>query len=244
LSGGKGVTVVQTKIEFERALQQAFSLSRSKKVVVERFFDGTQHSMTTFLLNKKVVFTYSDNEYSYKNPFLVSTSAGPAASVEKIRQSLIQDIENLADYLNLVDGVFHIQYLQNENEFSIIEITRRCSGDLYPYPVNYAAGITWEDWIVKAETGMDCSDFPPAEQKGLCGRDCVMADKNGILDDVIVSPEIKENIFDELVWWHKDDIVADYMQQKFGIFMLRYDSEKEMLEKTGRITDLFKVIVN
>ncbi|MCL2284596.1 MAG: hypothetical protein FWC26_14880 [Fibromonadales bacterium] len=244
LTGGKGVAVVQSKMELEAMLLRAFSVSKSKKIIIESFFSGTQHSMTAFLLNKKIVFTYSDNEYSYLNPFLVSTSAGPALGFENVKQRLIEDSEKLAEYLNLVDGVFHIQYLQNGNDFSIIEITRRCSGDLYPYPVNHAAGITWEDWIVKAETGMDCSDFPAVQQKGFCGRHCLMASKNGILDDVVISPEIKGNIFDELTWWNKDDVVSDYMQQKFGIYMLQYGSEAEMLEKTKRITDLFKVNVS
>jgi len=243
LSGGKGVTVVQSKSELENALLLAFSLSKAKKVVIERFFPGTQHSMTTFLLNKKVIFTYSDNEYSYINPFLVSTSAGPATDIDKAKNILINDSEKLANYLNLVNGVFHIQYLQNGDDLSIIEITRRCSGDLYPYPVNHATGITWEDWIVKAETGMDCSDFPLVQQQGFCGRHCLMADKNGILDNIIVSPEIQKNIFSELLWWNKNDIITDYMQQKFGIYVLRYDSKQEMVDKTKRITELIKVCV-
>jgi len=63
------------------------------------------------------------------------------------------------------------------------------------------------------------------------------------LENIVIDPEIKENIFDELIWWQKGDIVSDYTQQKFGIYMLKYNSEEEMLSKTKRITDLFKVCV-
>jgi HEPN domain-containing protein len=70
-----------------------------------------------------------------------------------------------------------------------------------------------------------------------------MADKNGILENIEIDPEIKENIFDELVWWQKGDVVSDYTQQKFGIYMLKYNSKEEMLNKTERITGLFKVCI-
>ena len=48
----------------------------------------------------------------------------------------------------------------------IIDITRRCSGDIYPEPVEHSTGIPWAEWIVRTECGMDCKDFPTgAKQK-------------------------------------------------------------------------------
>ena len=37
--------------------------------------------------------------------------------------------------------VFHHQYLLRDGKPYIIEITRRCSGDLYPVPVQPATGV-------------------------------------------------------------------------------------------------------
>jgi len=161
-----------------------------------------------------------------------------------VKAGLVADSERIAGHLGLVDGVFHLQYLQNGSEFSIIEITRRCSGDLYPYPVNIATGLRWEDWIVKAEAGADCSGFPNVSQEGYCGRHCLMADRNGTLGGVVVSDEIRGNIVDEVLWWARGDAVTDYAQQKFGIYTLRYGSSDEMADKTSRITDLFRVVVD
>ena len=90
---------------------RAFEMSKQKKIVIEQFIEGTYHSFSTFLVNKKVRAYFSDNEYSYLNPFLVTTSAHPATDVKFVEQILIDEAEKIANLLDLVDGVFHIQYI-------------------------------------------------------------------------------------------------------------------------------------
>lgn len=242
LTGGKGVSKAFNNNEYYMAVEYAFKKSKSKKIVVENFINGTYHSFTSFILNEKVIFNFSDNEYSYLNPFLVSTSAGPAADILYIKDKLINAAETIAAKLKLVDGIFHIQYILKDRDIYIIEITRRCSGDLYPIPVDYATQVNWSEWIVKAESGYDCSNFPRnLEQKGFCGRHCIMASKNGIVDNVIINKKIHDNIFDKLIWWKKGDIIDNFMSQKLGIVFLKYETMDEMIAKTNMINDLIKV---
>ncbi|MFZ2399733.1 MAG: ATP-grasp domain-containing protein [Smithella sp.] len=238
LTGGKGVSVVRSIEEFTNAVNLSFSLSHLKRIVIEDFIEGTQHSFSTFIVNGRVVFYFSDNEYSYLNPYLVSTSAAPAINVNEAADGLIQAIEKIAKDLSLKDGIFHIQYLYNNKKAYILEITRRCSGDLYPYPVNYATGLDWASWIVKAETGMDCSGFPKVSQKGYCGRHCIMGPKNGIIKNLVIDKQIEGNIYDRLIWSGKGDRINNYLADKTGIVLLKYDSMDEMLDKTERINKL------
>lgn len=238
LTGGKGVSVVRSVEKCVEAIKLSFSLSHLKRIVIEDFIEGTQHSFSSFIVKGKVVFYFSDNEYSYLNPYLVSTSAAPAINVHDVADSLVQTIERMAKSLSLKDGIFHIQYLYNDKKAYILEITRRCSGDLYPYPVNYATGLDWATWIVKAETGMDCSGFPKATQKGYCGRHCIMSSRNGVIKRIVIDKQIEGNIYDRLIWSGKGDRINNYMADKTGIVMLKYDSMDEMLEKTERITSL------
>jgi biotin carboxylase len=241
MTGGKGITKVQSADEIDVAVHYAFETSRVKRIVIEEFIEGTYHSLTSFIINQKVAFSFSDNEYSYLNPFLVSTSAAPANGIEDVKQSLISQIEFFASILSLVDGVFHIQYINSNDGAYIIEITRRCSGDFYPYPVNYACNINWAKWIVKAETGQDCSDFPRAEQKGFFGRHCIMASKNGIVKNVFIDNEIKGNIVDEFMMWKKGDHINNYLSQKLGVIFLRFNSKEEMYNKIEMISKLVSV---
>ena len=216
-------------------------MSRVGRIVVEEYFHGSQHSLSTFLVDKRVVFYFSDNEYSYKNPYLVSTSSAPAENIQEFRQQLILVAETMASSLNLVDGVLHFQYLANKNDFTILEITRRCSGDLYPLPVNYSSGIKWTDWIIRAETGADCSGFPEVEQSGFCGRHCIMAPGNGTLKNIAIHESLEANVYDSYSWWKTGDLVDNYLVQKFGVLLLKYDSRSEMQEKTANINQLVKV---
>lgn len=241
MTGGKGVSKVEEKSDCKKAIQSAFQQSRQKRIVIEEFMDGTQHSLSTFIHNKKVVFYFSDNEYSYLNPYLVSTSAAPSTNITTVSKPLIEASEKIAERLSLVDGVFHIQYLYKNGKAKIIEITRRCSGDFYPYPVNKAMGVNWEDWILKAETGIKCSDFPKVKQKGFCGRHCIMSAKNGIVKNINIDEAIKDNIYQKMVWWKNGDVIDNYLVQKLGVLFLEYKNMEEMLEKTVNINELIKV---
>lgn len=244
LTGGKGITKIESKNDFFSAMHTAFAASRLKKVVVEEFFEGTMHSMTTFIVNGKVIFHFCDNEFSYLNPFLISTSAAPAVNFNLVKKKLIEQIEKIVCTLSLIDGILHIQYLQREENLQIIEITRRCSGDLYPYPVQYACGIDWGKWIVRAAVGNDCYDFPETVQQGFCGRHCVMSSENGILQSVKIDNELKNNIYDSIQLMAPGEHIENYLIQKTNILFLKYDSMEEMLYKTKNIHKLIKVTIH
>ncbi|MFV1976482.1 MAG: acetyl-CoA carboxylase biotin carboxylase subunit family protein [Candidatus Scalindua sp.] len=241
LTGGKGVSRANNYAEYHAGIKNAFALSRNKRVVVEDFFHGTQHSFSSFLVKQKVVFSFSDNEYSYKNPYYVSTSAAPAIDIHKYETVLIGAVEKIAKQLNLTDGIFHIQYLANGKVAKIIDITRRCSGDFYPYPVNYATKTDWASWIIRAETGQDCLGFPTLTQTGYCGRHCVMSKRNGTIKDVIISDDVKPYIYNNIFWWKAGDIIDNYLAQKAGIVFLQFNTMGEMLETIKRLPDLIQI---
>lgn len=241
LTGGKGISKINNEGGYIKAIQKAWEASPLKTIVVEEFIEGTQHSFSTFLVNQKVVSSFSDNEYSYLNPYLVSTSGAPAKNINMIKEKLIQEIEKIAQILKLQDGIFHVQYILKEKEFFILEITRRCSGDFYPYPVEYATEIPWAEWIVRAEVGMSCKEFPKKTQKGFCGRHCIMGSKNGIVKDIKVSEKIKDNIYDKIYWWKPGYKITNFMVDKLGIIFLKYNSEQEMLDKSKYITELITI---
>ncbi len=244
LTGGKGVTRVFDRKDLETAVKKAFEISPQHRIVIEEFIDGTLHSFSSFLYKQKIQFYFSDNEYSYLNPNLVSTSAAPSVNIREVSRILIDESEKIARLLSLKDGIFHIQYIYKNGQVNIIEITRRCSGDLYPYPVNNATGLNWEDWIVKSSVGMDCSDFPEAQQKGFYGRHCIMASENGVVEHVVIDNAIKENICGELIWWKQGDKITNYLVDKLGVVFLKFDSKTEMHQKVSQINQLIKVILS
>jgi len=241
LTGGKGVTRVDHAGDYELAVRNAFATSRCKRIIVEEFLPGTLHSLTTFLQKQKVIFHFCDNEYSFQNPYLVSTSAGPATDFEHVSHDLLAAAEHVAEQLNLVDGVLHMQYIMTNRSAKIIEITRRCSGDLYPDPVQRATGVPWAEWIVRAECGMDTSGFPHARQQGFVGRHCIMAPRNGTVRNVRIAPELHPCICSQMAWWKPGDRIENHLVQKLGILQLQYHSQQQMMAMTHNINSLVQV---
>lgn len=243
LTGGKGVETAWDESQYVSAVKNAMKMSPLSRIVVEPFIEGTQHSFSTFLVHGKVAAYFSDNEYSYLNPYLVSTSAGPATDVGLVEEILIREAEKIANILKLKDGVFHYQYLLSKGKPHIIEITRRCSGDMYPTPVEHALGIPWAEWIVRAECGLNCEEFPTnCKEQSFGGRHCIMGEKNGAVKEIYISPELQENIYDKFMWFKPGMNITNYMVDKLGILFLEYSNEDEMKEKSEHITDYVKVI--
>ncbi len=242
LTGGKGVSTVNTVEEYKRAINHAFTSSRIGRFLVERFVRGTYHSFSTFVVDRKIVFTFSDNEYSLNSPFLVSTSGGPATAIDTVRGQLVAESERIIRLLNLVDGIFHIQYILADGKAWIIEITRRCSGDFYPTPVRYSSGLDWAVWIVRAETGLGCRDFPPARQTGFFGRHCVFARKDGVFAGIRIVPELHGNVIDRFEVMRDGDLIDDSRTSRLAaVLFLEYGSADEMIRKSARMNDLASV---
>lgn len=244
LTGGKGVSRIENADEYEPAVRNALNRSVQGKIVVERYLEGTYHSFSTFVVNEKVVASFSDNEYSFINPYFVATSGGPATDIDAVRDILTEQVEIIADQLHLVNGVFHIQYILSDGEPYIIDIARRCSGDIYPEPVEHSMGIPWSKWIVMSECGYADDVFlERGTQKCYCGRHCIMAEKNGIVRDVVIDPAIRDNVYQDFSWWKPGDRIENYLVDKLGILFLEYASEQEMVEKIAQIRQLVRVII-
>ncbi len=243
LTGGKGVSTVDSIGQAMPALEKAFRASRMKRVVVEEFVAGSRHGFSTFLRDGRVVFFFADNEHYFLNPYLVSAASAPGNVSETVKQKLCREAEKIASLLSLGTGIFHIQYILRGEDPVIIEICRRAPGDLYIKLVEHATGVAYSSWIVKAFAGLDCGGLSQVEPTGFFTRHCVMSARSGEVKNVIFDPSIEKNIIDRLMWWKVGDPVVDVMTSKFGIVFLKFDSQEEMLDKTERMQELIRVEV-
>ena len=92
LVGGTGISTAETHEEKAAAIDKAIQASRGKRIVIERFVEGTAHSMSSYLVGKKVANYYCDNEYILGKPFKISTSAGPATGFAKVLKRLLKSL--------------------------------------------------------------------------------------------------------------------------------------------------------
>ena len=243
LTGGKGMSTLRRPGEEAAAIEKAFAVSRTKRIVVEEFIEGTRHGFSAFLVNGRVAFHFTDNEQYFLNPYLVSGASVPGAVPQSAVQQLCTESEKIASLLALKTGIFHVQFILRNGEPIIIEICRRAPGDLYIHLVELATGVDYASWIVKGAAGLDCSDVRHAVPQGFYTRHCVMSARPGRVKEIVIDPIINPNIIESFMWGRPGDPVANVMTSKFGIVFLRFATQEEMLEKTERLQQLIRVVM-
>lgn len=130
---GMGVSIVKTtnQGELQQAINQAKFHSAKQAVVIEDFIEGQLYSHSAFLKQGQIETEFFVEEYCTSNPFAVDTSFVIQSLPKEHHQCLKTDIEKIAGLLDLKDGLIHTQFIVANNQIFIIEITRRCPGDLY-----------------------------------------------------------------------------------------------------------------
>lgn len=243
LTGGKGVKIAKNKEELRDVAENAFSISKAKRIVVEEFIQGTKHGFTCIICKQKIHFYFCDNEHYYKNPYMVSGASCPSSVSKELQRELCHSIEKIAEDLELVDGIVHVQFIVKDNKPYIIEVCRRAPGDLYIELVKYATGVDYAKWILKASVGADCSELRQSEVMGYFTRHCIMAEKEGYFKEIAISEEIKENIFDQMIWAKPGEFIDNVLIYKAGIVFIKYGSQEEMNRKVNKLESFIKIQV-
>lgn len=241
LTGGKGVSTCNSMKELEIAYENALKWSREKIVVIEEFIVGENHGASFLLKNQKVVFAFFDNEQYYLNKYLVSGACHPSNLNDFSKNQLISDVEKVAKYLNLADGLFHTQFICDKNNFPvIIDPCRRSPGDLYIKFVKYSTEVDYPLQIVKAEIGQELDDVYNINEH-MIARECIMTDSNGIFDAVEIDDKIKNNIIDSLIWAEEKEPIDDFTKYKAGILFLEFDNKELLYDRVKNFHSLVTI---
>lgn len=245
LGGGKGVTKVDSVADVKQAIDIAISASKAKHIVIEPFIVGTQHSFTTFLVNKKVKVYTSFNEFDSKyNPFLVGYTTSPADNMNKHAPVLIEQIEKIAKLLNLVDGIFHVQYRVYKDEPLIMECMRRCLGNYALKTASDLSGFSWEEWIAKSYCGIDCSHIPITSDVGKwISHYYIQAPKNGHVKAVEIDEITKKYIYDSIMQWEKSQEITEFKKEMLGFVFMKFPNEEIRNRVANKLNENIRIIM-
>ena len=152
---GRGISILHhpRRESLENAVAEARAASKSGTALIEEFVAGQLYSYSAFVRGGKVMVDFVVQEDCVANTFAVDVSRVVWDFPADMRALLQRDVERLAAELSLVDGLVHTQVIAAGDKYWIIEMTRRCPGDLYsllieystgyPYAASYAALFTW-----------------------------------------------------------------------------------------------------
>lgn len=142
---GKGITILKAPDsgDLDSAIAHAQQASPSREYLIEDYIDGQLYSHTAFLRSHRVVQDFIVKEDRTVNPFVVDTSCVMSGFDETLKARIRDCIETISRELELVDGLIHTQFVQQDDRFWLIELTRRCPGDLYSQLIELSTGYAY-----------------------------------------------------------------------------------------------------
>jgi len=152
---GRGITIFdgQDRAALDAAIAFATSASPTGEWLIESFAQGELYSCSGFVEGGKFQQVFYVREGSSANPFAVDTSYlvrdMPKACTELLEASL----EKICAALSLKDGLLHTQFLMDGETPHIVEVSRRCPGDLYSMLIEYSSGTKYAARYASYYTG-------------------------------------------------------------------------------------------
>jgi carbamoylphosphate synthase large subunit len=144
---GRGVSVIHEdkKHTITLGLKRAREASRTGRYIVEDYVEGQLYSHTAFIQDGNIIRDYIVEEHGTVNPFVVDTSRVSFDFSKHLFEQIRNEITLIATDLNLLDGLIHTQFICNESQYWLIEITRRCPGDLYSQLIELSTGFNYAE---------------------------------------------------------------------------------------------------
>lgn len=153
---GRGVTIINNDNSFglTKALDFARNESRTRTCIVEDYVLGQLYSHTAFIQNGMIIADQVVEEHGTANQFVVDTSRVVDDFPKPILDRIRRDITLLSRVLDLKDGLVHTQLIENHGQYWLIEITRRCPGDLYSKLIELSTGLNYVENYVRPFLGL------------------------------------------------------------------------------------------
>ena len=241
LTGGKGIRVCKNKIELEEAFWEARRVTRKSSILLEKFIVGSNHAANFFIRNQKVSRSFFDDEQYYQNKYLVSGASSPSSLSQSTMYQVILYVEKIAKHLNLVDGNFHVQFIVEEDGTPVLtDSCRRAPGDLYVRLIEHSGGFNCAREIIQAEAGLPVEIGNQSVHRFIA-RECIMTDRCGIFEDILIAPLVKNKIIDSIIWAKPGDKIENFLTYKSGILFLEFDNANEMRYIVKNFHELVKI---
>ncbi|WOJ96772.1 ATP-grasp domain-containing protein [Congregibacter brevis] len=156
---GRGISVIHFNDEAElaRAVSHAKASSPSNSFLVEDFVEGYLYSSSLFMKRGKVARAFLVEEHCCSGSYSVSLSRVIDDTPGSKRREVEAAMELISQHLDLCDGLMHVQWIEGPDGFKLIELTRRCPGDLYARLIELSTGFDYAGAYVAPFLGQSLS---------------------------------------------------------------------------------------
>lgn len=232
---GKGTNRVDQVKDVKKNWDEAVEFSKTSSVIAEEFVEGKLYSHSAFIKNKKIIIDFFVSEYCTVYPYQVNSSNISTQLSIDIQQKLKYWTEQFAQDLDLVDGLIHTQFISDNKTFSLIEVTRRCPGDLYSKLIQMSTGINYSELYSMPFMGLDLPDIVEKKEKKFISRHTASIDHECVFIGSII--KLKNENIENIQLKTSGQIMKAAPFDKSGIYFIEFNDAKEMEDKTEMLKD-------
>lgn len=250
-SGSKGISKIDSLDYLEEKVKVALRFSKSKRFIIEEYIEsyGPHIGGDGFSVNGQLVFRSFSNEYfstNCSNPFVSIIATWPSIIPERLQNKIHEEIQRMLGLLEMKTGAynFDIRVDQHENIY-LIEMAARNGGDWNPDLIHHVTGVDLIEYTIKAALGEDCASLKMAKPNGYWASYVLHSEKEGVFKDIKIAEELKKNVAQSQLTVKLDERICPPPNGHvyLGLMILKFSSMSEMKEKTKRLPEQIKAVV-
>ncbi|MCI4186125.1 carbamoyl-phosphate synthase small subunit [Dickeya dianthicola] len=232
---GLGISQVQREQDILPAYQSAASASVSGQVVIEEFKQGSLHSHSAFIRNGEIVCEFFVDEYCTVYPYQVNSSCVAHQMSEALKNAVSDCINSIVADLKLCDGLLHTQFIVNGDDFWLIELTRRCPGDLYCQLIRYSTDIPYAEYFVAPFLSLPSTfaDKRPAARHYVARHTVSVAEKT--IFNALRYHQLPGELLESVVLKKSGEVLNPAPGDRAAVVFMTFDDKAHLLKNTGNL---------
>ena len=232
-SGSKGVTILRKEEELQLAIEEAFSYSIKKRIIIETYVgcEGTQICGDAFSVNGNLRFIAPSNQYFYNDATVPLWESWPCFKPPAILSKVHAELQRLISLLHMKSLAYNLEVRVDQDEkIWIMELAPRNGGNMIPQTIAHATGVDPVPYIIKAAMGDSCEDLRQAPVKGFWAYHCLYTTQDGLFEGVAYDEALAACVRKEYLFVSPGEPVHAFHNggQTFGISIFQFDSREQM----------------
>ncbi len=249
-SGSKGATVIRNIIELDKAVEYAFSYSRSHRIIIEEYIEKRHKYLIggdIFVVNGRIVQWGLMNCHrdSSVNPLVPVGKSYPPLIDDTDLQEAKRTLQRLIDELKIKFGPMNVELIVDEHgKVFLIDIGPRSGGNMIPDLLGMIFNCDVVEMCVKVAMG-EKIDVQMMEGAPFFATHNLHSNKDGIFERIDFSNELEPYIIRKNIYKKRGDIVHYFSNaaDALGIVFFKFPDVHIMDEMEENMNKYIQVVL-
>jgi len=212
-SGSRGIKKVDSKDKLEFACEKAIKNSLSKRVLIEKFIEGEEYGVESFVSNGKVYILAIMQKTMTKPPIYAELGHCSSSGLDsEIEEEIKDKVSKAIRTLGIITGSVNMDIIITKNrKISIVDIGARMGGNLIgSHIVPLSTGIDYMGNIIKESLGEPININRTIFDRIITTR--ILALTPGKVKDIDDMSDIRnaDDVSDLVLKINKEDTIKEY----------------------------------